>query len=170
MSRAELIVLKELLEGNMSKGLIQQSSSPFAASVLFARKPGWDLRFGIDYRDINSKTIKNRYPLHLIQETLNLVRKAPICTKWDVWRAYNILWVEEGDEDKLCLQTRYGLYEPTVMQFGTTNAPADLQECINNAIGAALDEFAWANLDDIYIYCNSAEEHVSHTKWIMQRL
>jgi hypothetical protein len=57
MSRAELIVLKEWLEENMSKGFIRQSSSPFAAPVLFAKKPGGGLRFCIDYRDINNKRI-----------------------------------------------------------------------------------------------------------------
>jgi hypothetical protein len=73
MSRAELVLLKEWLEENMSKGCIQQSSSPFAAPVLFAKKPAGGLRFGIDYRDINSKTIKIRNALLLIEETLNLL-------------------------------------------------------------------------------------------------
>jgi hypothetical protein len=59
MSRAELVVMKEWLEENMSKGFIRQSSSPFAAPVLLAKKPGGGLRFCIDYRDINSKIIKN---------------------------------------------------------------------------------------------------------------
>jgi hypothetical protein len=49
MSRAELVVLKEWLEENMSKGFIRQSSTPCAAPVLFARKPGGGLRFCIDY-------------------------------------------------------------------------------------------------------------------------
>jgi hypothetical protein len=73
MSRAWLVVLKSWLEENMSKGFIRQSLSPFAARVLFAQKPGGGLRICIDYRDINSKTINNRYPLPLIQETLNLL-------------------------------------------------------------------------------------------------
>jgi len=170
MSRAELVVLKEWLEENMSKGFIRQSSSPFAAPVLFAKKPGGGLRFCIDYRDINSKTIKNRYPLPLIKETLNLLGKARIYTKLDVRGAYNLLRVKEGDEHKLAFRTRYGLYEPTVMQFGTTNAPADFQGYINNAIREALDDFASAYLDDGLIYSDSEEEHVGHVKWIMQRL
>jgi hypothetical protein len=78
MSRAELVVLKEWLEENMSKGFSRQSSSRFAAPVLFAKKPAGGLGFCIDYRDINSKTIKNRYPLPLIKETLNLLGKAQI--------------------------------------------------------------------------------------------
>jgi hypothetical protein len=78
--------------------------------------------------------------------------------------------VKEGDEHKLAFRTRYGLYEPTVMQFGTKNAPANFQGYINNTIREALDDFASAYLDDILIYSDSAEEHVDHVKWIMQRL
>ena len=56
------------------------------------------------------------------------------------------------------------------MQFGTTNAPADFQGYINNAIREALDDFASVYLDDVLIHSNSEEEHVGHVKWIMQRL
>jgi hypothetical protein len=157
MSRAELVVLKEWLEENMSKGFISQSSSPFAAAVLFATKHGGGLRFCIDYRDIHSKTIQNRYPLPLIKETLNLLGKARVYTKLDVRGAYNLLRFKEGDEHKLAFRTRYGLYEPTVMQFGTTNAPADFQGYINNAIREAMDDFASAYLDDVVIYSDPGE-------------
>jgi hypothetical protein len=68
----------------------------------------------------------------------------------------------------LALRIRFGLFEPTVMQFGTTNAPADFQGYINNAIKEALDGFASAYLDDVLIYSDSEEEHVGHVKWIMQ--
>jgi len=91
MSRTELVVLKEWLEENMSKGFIRQSSSPFAAPVLFAKKPDGGLRFYIDYWDINCKTKKNRYPLPLTKEALNLLGKATIYTKLDVQGAYNLL-------------------------------------------------------------------------------
>jgi hypothetical protein len=123
----------------------------FSAPVLFAKKPGGGLRFCINYRDINSKTIKNRYPLPLIKETLNLLGKVRIYTKLDVRGAYNLLRVKEGDEHKLAFRMRYGLYEPTVMQFGTTNAPADFQGYINNAIREALDDFVSAYVDDVLI-------------------
>jgi len=169
MSRAKLVALKEWLEENMSKGFIRQLSSPFVAPVLFAMKPDGGLQFYIDYRDINSKTIKNWYPLPLIRETLNLLRQARVHTKLDVHGAYNMLQVKEGDENKLAFRTRYGLFEPMVMQFGTTNAPADFQGYINNTIREALDDFALAYLDDILIYSDSEKEHVEHVKWVMKR-
>jgi len=65
---------------------------------------------------------------------------------------------------------RYGLFERTVMQFGMTNAPADFQGYINNAIREALDNFASVYLDDFLIYSDPEEEQVDHIKWIMQWL
>jgi len=154
----------------MSKECILQSSSPFAAPVLFGNKPGGWLRICIDHRGINSKAIKNWYTLPLIKETSHFLRKARIFTKLDIRGAYNFLRIKAGDEPKLAFWTRYGLYEPTVMQFGTTNAPADFQGYINNPIREALDDFASAYLDDILIYSDSEEEHVGHGTCIMQRL
>jgi hypothetical protein len=74
----------------------------------------------------------------------------------------------EGDDNTLAFQTRYGLYEPRVMPFGTTNALADFQGYINNTIWEALDDFASAYLDEVLIYSDSEEEHVGHVKFIMQ--
>jgi len=154
VSRDELIVMKEWLEDNMMKGIIRQSSSPYAAPCWFVKKQDGRLRFCIDYRDINSKTIKNRYPLPLIQETLDLLGGATVYIRLDVRVAYNLVRVKGGDEHKLAFRTRYGLFEPLVMPFGTTNAPADFQGYINNTIREALDCIALAYLDDILIYSN----------------
>ena len=88
----------------------------------------------------------------------------------DVQGAYNLSRAKEGEELELAFRTRYGLFEPMIMQFGTTNAPADFQRYVNKTIREALDEFASAYLDDILIYSNLEEEHEGHVKWIMQRL
>jgi len=171
MSREELVTLKNRLEEDMSKELIPHSSSPFATPVLFAKtKPGGELRFCIDYCNNNSETIKNWYPLPSLRETQNLLQRARIYTKLDVCAANILLRVKGGDEHKLAFRTRYGLFEPTVMQFGTINAPADLEGYINTTIKEALDDFALAYLDNILIFSDTEEEHVRHVKWVMQRL
>ena len=170
MSRAELVALKQWLEDNLSKGFVRQSSSPFAAPVPFPKQPDGGHRVCIDYRDINRKTIKNRYPHPLIRETLNVLRKARVFTKLDVRGAYNRLQVKEGAEHELAFRTRYGLFEPILMQFGTTNAARDFQGYIHNTIREGLDNFALAYLDDILIYSDSEEEHVEHVKWVMKCL
>ena len=57
-----------------------------------------------------------------------------------------------------------------MVQFRTTNPPADSQAYINNAIREALDDIALAYRDDVLIYSDSEEEHVGHVKWILERL
>jgi len=74
ISRVELSVLKGWLEDNLLNDFIQQSSSPIAAPALSAKKPDGGLQFCTDYRDINSKTNNNLYPLPLLWEKLNLLQ------------------------------------------------------------------------------------------------
>jgi hypothetical protein len=76
MSEDELRVLRKFLKENLEKGFIRTSTSPAASPVLFAKKPGGGLRFCVDYRGLNAITIKNRYLLPLIQETLSRLSKA----------------------------------------------------------------------------------------------
>jgi len=170
MSKEELVVMKEWLEDNMTKGFRCQSSSPYVAPCLFAKKPDGGLRLCIDHWNINSKTVEHRYTLPLMRETLNLLEESQMHTKLDLRGAYNQVWVKEGEENKLAFRTRYGLFKPLVMQFGTTNAPAAFQGYINNTIRESLDNFASAYLDDILIYSNSVKEHEQHVQRVMECL
>jgi len=68
MSRTELQMLKEWLEENLSKGFIRASSSPAASPILFVKKTDGSLWLCVDYRGLNEETIKNHYPLPLLQE------------------------------------------------------------------------------------------------------
>jgi hypothetical protein len=65
---------------------------------LFVKKPDGSLRLCVDYRGLNEGTIKNRYPLPLIQETLMRLSKAKWFTKLDVRGAYNLIRIAEGEE------------------------------------------------------------------------
>lgn len=113
MSRAELEALKKYLEENLSKKFIQHSSSPAGAPVLFVKKSDGSLRLCVDYRGLNEITVKNRYPLPLIQETLSRLSKARWFTKLDLRGAYNLVRIAKGEEWKTAFRTRYGHLEST---------------------------------------------------------
>jgi len=68
--RHELEACKKWIEENLDKGFIQASSSLARAPILFVKKGDGSLRLVVDYRDMNEGTVKNRYPLPLIRETL----------------------------------------------------------------------------------------------------
>ena len=131
MSRGELLVLRKTLTELLEKNFIRASSSPAAAPVLFAKKPGGGLRFCVDYRALNELTQKDRYPIPLIKETLNALSKAKWFTKLDVIAAFHKIRIAEGEEWMTAFRTRYGLFEWLVTPFGLTGAPATFQRYIN---------------------------------------
>ena len=98
MSREELEVLKKYLTENLNKSFIQASSSPAAAPVLFVKKPEGRLCFCVDYRALNTITIKNCYPLPLIWKTLDQLCKAVWYTKLDIVGAFTCIRMKEDEE------------------------------------------------------------------------
>lgn len=170
MSVDELKVLKKWLEENLAKGFIRSSKSPAASPVLFAKKPGGGLRLCVDYRGLNAITIKNRYPLPLVQETLSRLAQAKYYTTLDINSAFNRIRIAEGHEWMSAFNTRLGLYESLVMPFGMTNAPATFQAYINKTLHPWLDVFCTAYIDDVLIYSNTLEEHRQHVKTVLQAL
>lgn len=170
MSPDELLVLREYLKEQLDKGFIRASSSPAAAPVLFAKKPGGGLRFCVDYRALNDITIKNRYPIPLLQETLQRLSKAKYFTKLDVIAAFNRIRIREGDEWMTAFNTRYGLFETLVMPFGLCNAPATFQSRINEVLRPYLDIFCTAYIDDVLIYSETLQEHRKQVNLIIKVL
>jgi hypothetical protein len=106
----------------------------------------------MDYRGLNEGTIKNRYPLPLIQETLLSLSEARGYTKLDVRDTYNTITIAEGNEWKTGFRTRYGLFNSPVMPFELTNAAAPFREFINVTLRPFLDIFCTTFLDDLHIY------------------
>ena len=76
MSREELLILRTTLTKFLNKRFIRVSNSPAAALVLFVRKLREELRFCVNYQDLNQITRKDRYLLSLVYETLRNISKA----------------------------------------------------------------------------------------------
>jgi hypothetical protein len=121
ISENELLVLRKFLEKNLSKSFIRASLSPVASPVLFAKKPSRRLCFYIDYQALNIITIKNRYPLPLIQETLAYFNKAKFYMKLDVIIAFNCIRITKRQEYPMIFNIRYSLFETLVISFGLSN-------------------------------------------------
>jgi hypothetical protein len=124
MSLDELKVLRKYLDDNLAKGFIRPSLFPAAAPIFFVRKPGGGFRLCVDYRGLNAIIIKNRYPLSLVKETLNLMCGAVIFTKFNIVAAFHNLRMKLGEEYKTAFRLRLGLYEFLIMPFGLANAPS----------------------------------------------
>ena len=84
MTTEELKIIKEYLKENLYKGFIKPSIILYITPILFIKKVNRSLRFYIDYRKLNIVTVKDRYPLLLINELLSRISKTKIFTKIDI--------------------------------------------------------------------------------------
>ena len=99
--------------------------------VLFTKKKDKTLLLCIDYRQLNRVTIKNRYPLPMIDDLFNQLRGARVYSKIEFRTSYHQLRVREADIPKIAFRTRYGYFEFTMMPFGLTNAPAAFMDLMH---------------------------------------
>ena len=170
LSPPETLAMSEYIQENLQRGFIRKSSSPAGAGFFFVAKKDGTLRPCIDFRGLNSITVKNRYPLPLITELFDRLQGAKYFTKLDLRGAYNLIRIREGDEWKTAFNTRDGHFEYLVMPFGLCNAPAVFQEFVNDIFRDLLYTCVVVYLDDILIFSTNLDQHRAHVRLVLSRL
>ncbi|GKF60534.1 putative reverse transcriptase domain-containing protein, partial [Tanacetum coccineum] len=170
LAPSELEELLGQLKELQDKGFIRPSSSPLEALVLFVKKKDGSFRMCIDYRELNKLTVKNRYPLPIIDDLFDQLQRSQFFLKIDLRSGYHQLRVHEDDIPKTVFRTRYGHFEFTVMPFGLTNAPGIFMDLMNRVCRPYLDKFVIVFIEDILIYSKTQEEHVEHLMLVLELL
>jgi hypothetical protein len=151
-----------LVQGLLDKGYIRPSTSPCGCSVLFVEKKDKELRLCMDYRPLNTVTIKNKYPLPRIDILFDQLAGAQVFSNIDLRSSYHQIKIHAKDIPKTAFTTRYGLYEYLVMSFGLMNAPAHFLYLMNSVFMPELDQFVMVFINGILVYLKSMEEHEEH--------
>jgi hypothetical protein len=162
--------LKKYIDEMLDKGFIRKSNSPAGAGVFFVPKKDKSKRLCVDYRGLNELTVRNSFPMPLISELLDRVRRAKIFTKIDLRGAYNLVRIKPGDEWKTAFRCQYGHFEYLVMPFGLTNAPAIFQGMMVDIFRDILDIYVVIYLDDLLIFSVDEATHVGHVQEVLSRL
>ena len=164
MAQVELQEPKVQPQELLDKDFIRSRTSPWGAPVLFANKKDKTLRLCIEYRQLNTVTIKNQYPLPRIDDLFDQLKGAQVYSKIDLRTGYHRLRIRKADIPKTVFRTRYGHFEFIVMPFGLTNAPAEFMDLMHKVFQPYLDRFVVVFVDDILIYSQSEEEHEDHLR------
>ena len=138
--------------------------------MLLVEKKDKSLRMVVDYRALNEVTIKNKYPMPMINDLFDQLQGAKVFSKIDLRSGYHQLKIREKDIPKTVFTMRYGLYEYMVMSFGLTNAPAYFMSMMNKVFMEYLDKFVAVFIDDIMVYSKNEEEHKEHLRLVLKKL
>ena len=160
--------MKEEVEYLLRHGLARPSNSPWASPCILVPKEDGNFRFCTDYRKVNQVTIKDSYPLPLIDDIIDSVGQAKFVTKIDLLKGYYQVGLTERAKLISAFITPFGLFQYEVMAFGLTNAPSTFQRLVNFIIQDL--EGIYCYLDDILIIAETWKEHVLRLRSLFLRL
>ena len=123
----------------------------------------------IDYRALNKVTIKNKYHVPLVRDLFDRHCKATYFTKLDLRSGYWQVQIVERDEAKTTCVTWHRSFEFLVMPFGLTNAFVTFCNLMNDIFHDFIYHFMVVYLDDIVVYSESLDDHVSHLRQMLTR-
>ncbi len=154
----------------LADGVIEESCSPWASPVVLVRKKCGTWRFCVDYRRLNSVTIKDSHPLPRVDDTLDALAGAAWFSTLDFSNGYWQVEVAEEDREKTAFTTGQGLYQWRSMPMGLSNAPATFQRLMELVLRGLPWHICMVYLDDILIYNKTFEEHMSSLKEVFSRI
>jgi hypothetical protein len=126
LSPVEMKELEKQVGDLLERGLIEPSSSPYGAPVLFVPKADGSLRACFDYRELNEITIKNRFPIPMISDIIDQFQGASVFSSLDLTAAYNQFKLMDEYVHASAFTTPFGHFQWRVLSFGLTNAPSVL--------------------------------------------
>ena len=157
----QLDEVREHLKLMLDAGVIRPSNSPWSnAVVLVRKKDGW-LRFCIDFRKLNSLTVKDSHPLPCICETLESLAGTAHFSTFDMNSGFwQVPMTKESKQYTAFTLGSMGLYECESMPFGLCNAPPTFQRLMQNCLGELNLTYCLIYLDDVIVFSDMPEEHL----------
>ncbi|GFU60415.1 retrovirus-related Pol polyprotein from transposon 17.6 [Trichonephila clavipes] len=152
----------------LAQGIIRPSKSPWSSPLHVVPKSDSTVRPVGDYRQLNSVTEFDSYPMPYLNDFAHALHGKRIFSKIDIFKAFHQIPIAECDIPQTAVTTPWGLYEYTHLCFGLVNAPQTFMRFMHEVLRGL--PFYFVYLDDILCYSENAEEHRSHLRTIFQRL
>ncbi len=153
----------------LDAGVIEESTSDWSAAPVLIRKKDGSLRYCLDYRKLNSKTVKDVFSLPLVEECLDMLSGSEFSSTIDMAAGYWQITVHPKDRHKSAFVTKYGLFQHVRMPFGLCNAPATFSRAMGLVLRGLMWKYVLANLDDIVILGKSFEDHVQNLRTVLHQ-
>ncbi|CAF1454628.1 unnamed protein product [Adineta ricciae] len=149
-----------IVQDLLQHGLIRKSYSPFAAPALLVAKHDGTWRMVVDYKKLNTMTIKDNHPLPNMEQTIRRLGGGyKLFSKLDMKSGFWQIPIKEEDKNKTAFITAEGL----------KNSPPSYQRVMADIL-APCRQFPLVYIDDIVMFSRSFEGHVEHIQLVLSIL
>ena len=162
-------IISEQIDEMLAQNIIRPSSSPWCSPITLVPKSSGEYRFCVNYRKLNSVTVKDSFPLPLIQDIFDQLQGARVFTCLNLKAAYNQISVSEQDIPKTAFICHRGLFEYLRMPFGLCNAPAVFQRTIESVLHGLIGTACFVYLDDVVVFGYNEEEHLRNLELVLEQ-
>ena len=150
--------------------MIEPASSPWASNLVLVRKKDGSYNCCVDYRQLNSVTRKDAYPLPRIDSCLDAMANARWFSTFDLRSSSHQVPVSDCDADKIAFICPRGMYSFKAMPFGLCNAGATFQRLMDLVMSGLHFHVCLIYLDDIIVFAGSLEQHPDRLVMVFERL
>ena len=151
-------------------GVIEPATSEWASPIVPAPKKDGSLRFCVEYRRLNAKTVRDAYPRPRIDDCLNSLGDAEIFTTLDCNAGYWQVPVAPEDRDKTTFTSYLGTFRYTRMPFGLRHAPSTFQRALDIILSKVRWQSCLIYFDEFLVFSRSIDEHLRHVDEILTLL
>jgi len=162
--------VNKIIEDMKEQGIIEESQSPWISPAVLVKKKDGTIRFCVDYRKLNSQTVKDSFPLPRIDDILDQLSGNTWFSTLDLKSGYWQIKIDPKDKEKTAFSIGNGLWQFTVMPFGLCNAPATFQRLMEKVLHGLLSKICLVYLDDVIIFGKNFNEILNNLKMVFFRL
>lgn len=164
----EKVAVDRQVEEWLSEGIIRHSCSDYASPVVLVAKKDGTLRLCIDYRALNKKIVRDRYPLPLIDEQVDRLRDAVIFSTLDLRNGFFHVPMDENSIRYTSFVTPSGQYEFLRTPFGLCISPPVFQRYVNFVFRDMIKAgYLLAYMDDLVVVAANVDEGVARLEAVM---
>ena len=162
--------VQEHLQEMLDSGAICPSQSPWCNAVVLVQKKDGGLRFCIDFRRLNARTKKDSYPLPRMQETMESMVRAQFFSTMDLKSGFWQVKMAEKSRQYTAFTVRsMGIFEFLRMPYRLCNILATFQRLMQNCLGELNLTYALIYLDDVIVFSQTEEEHLTQLRAVFER-
>lgn len=171
LSYQEKIIVREIIKDLLEKGIVRESESEYASPILLVKKKDGSNRLCVDFRALNRITVKDRYPLPLIEDHIDRLGSAKFFSCLDMASGFHQIPINKRSIHKTGFVTPEGHYEYLKMPFGLCNSPTVYQRIINGTLRRLIETGnVLVYVDDVLLISETISEGISLLREVLKTL